>query len=74
MIPYRGCSIKRSTWIERFFNKSLRGGAGWSNHRRICWEAFDENGKWLWAMSQDRMRDCKRAIDKHIKKEESNDE
>jgi hypothetical protein len=64
---YQGCTIRKTTLVERFFNKCLRGGADWSNRVRVDWDAYDENGQWIrTSLGSPRMKDCKRAIDLHI--------
>ena len=71
VVPYRGCTIEKASFNKRFFNKSMRGGGAWSTHTVITWNAFDEEGNWLSAIfCRPLMRDCKKAIDKHIRKQE----
>ena len=64
-------TIEKASFNKRFFNKSMRGGGAWSTHTVITWNAFDEEGNWLSAIfCRPLMRDCKKAIDKHIRKQE----
>jgi hypothetical protein len=70
-IHYRGCTIMRREYNQRFYNTSHRGGAAWCSHDVVTWEASDEEGNWLSSIRcRPLMRDCKRAIDKHIKRQE----
>jgi hypothetical protein len=66
VVLYRGCSVVRRHFVEQFFNRTKKGGAGMDVHHVISWTPYDQNGEYIRWTQGPLLRDCKSAIDYQI--------